>query len=182
MKKRMLWLATVVVTAVVSSLATVAIAGTPRTTGAGTHITRVKTVAQDFDWGSTSSTTFTDIPGASRTINVSGESALLLTRFSAQESCRGSVPFDACSVRIVVDDGSTITPMEPDFAHGIDSVTDCKASSGTCSVNEGFEYRTIEQFLTVGPGTYTVKAQFAVQSTATTLIISGGEFTLERFE
>lgn len=180
MKRRVLWLATVMVTAAVSSLATVAFGDPPSpTTGTGTFITQVKTVAVDFDWGTTSSTTFTDLPGASRTINVGRGSHLLLARFSAQTRCFGSVPFDACMVRIVVDNGATITPMVP-IADGIDSVAECKLSSGEpCFLNEGFQYRAIERFLTVGPGTYTVKVQFAVQSSATTLDFSGGEFTVE---
>ena len=115
------------------------------------------------------STTYTNIPNATTTIGVpSGTNALLVARFQGHGS---AIQTSGCIVRILV--GSTT--MEPNGNYVFISnpnVSGSFADSGS-----------IERSLSVGPGTYTVKAQLRL-STANNVSsqcqLTGWHFTVER--
>lgn len=108
----------------------------------------------------TTSTTFTDLPGASYTFTVpAGSTAHVLAFFSAESLCTGGAASDWCSVRILLDG----TEMLPDS--GLDFAFD--ASDGTASSDLWEGNSMTRGILAVAAGTHTVKVQWAVVGTPT---------------
>jgi len=118
------------------------------------------------------STVFSDIPGATVSMNVPATSngSLLVARFQGHASI---IKTSGCIVRILVD----ATTMEPNGSYafvGQANVAESVATSGA-----------IERSLAVGTGTYSVKAQLRI-STANSVDsqcqLSGWHFAVERHQ
>jgi hypothetical protein len=145
----------------------------------GSAITKVKvlreTVAQ-----TTSSTSYVDLPGSTTTISVpSGHHALILARFSAESNCTdGSAP-DFCTVRIRIGGASAAPASEIDFA--FDSVDDpSNCTNALLGTNCGWESHSMDRSRgPLGPGTYTVKVQWAVTDAAAVFRLDDWSLTIE---
>lgn len=141
-------------------------AGFDTETGTGGTVTRVKTASGTGD--ETTSGGWQTIAGARRSIDVAGDGALLVARFNATDECTGTPGDFACMVRIVVDEGATKLVMEPSpvkFDFVGDDVSESHAT---------------ERYIEVGPGQYTVKAQFRVQGEDTTFHVCCYALVVER--
>jgi hypothetical protein len=159
-----------VVTALVT--AGIAIAVVPgRTIAAGGPITAVK-VARGDSATTTSSTTYVNVPGASRRITVpGGQHALILARFSAESECSTGPPGSTCSVRILIG-GSEGKP-----ASGLDFAFD---SVGTGPTDDASESHSMDRSRVLGAGTWAVRVQYAVSTAATTFRLDDWSLTVER--
>lgn len=171
MKQRLTIVLAAAVTALVTTLAMLVIAGPPPTvTGTGTDLTRVKVIGSTGA-ASTASGAFVDVPGATANIKVDpGQTALIVARFAADSRCSGPLG-GACVVQIL------IGGVEADPATGgttFDSVPACSTSGSgeTCAVQDFLEAHAMERWRTVGPGTYTVEVEFAT---------GGAEFLLQHW-
>lgn len=134
-----------------------AIAFAVTSTGGGGTVTRVYAIGSDTAT-TTTSTTFVTLPAASRVITVpTGETALVVARFTAESQCAGGPAGNWCSVRIL----ATSTEMNPvagqDFA--FDTVT---------SSDDFYESHSVERFIVLTAGTYTIAVQRATTNAATT--------------
>jgi hypothetical protein len=118
---------------------------------------------------------FVDLPGASATLDLPADvdRMLLVLRFSAESSCSGGAGSDYCPVRITVDG------MEALPAAGVDFAFD-GTDSGTATASS-WESHAMERTLTVGPGTHTVRIQWAVTSPATTFRLDDWTLAVEKF-
>ena len=121
------------------------------------------------------STSFTGIPGASTTVSVPrGEKGLILARYSAETICyivegTTNTGDDKCSVRIMVE---KITPSRCKRWRRAPA-TSSPTSPSTARVEARKPYlpeesHSMDRSRIVGPGTYTVKAQWAVTHTDVT--------------
>lgn len=105
-----------------------------------------------------SSTTFTDVIGASTTVTVpAGRTATVVAQLSADSVCSDGSPGDVCLLRLMLD-GEQMRPTA-NGAPVFDSVDD--GSSG-----QGRESNAVVRFAEgIGAGTHTIKAQAAVVKT-----------------
>lgn len=107
----------------------------------------------------TTSGVYEDIDLNEVTVTVpEGTYATIAARFSASSRCSGGV--GTCAVRLVVSqDGGPFTPMLPDG--GLSATFDSGAGG------DHSESHAIERIREAAPGTYVIKAQFAIQNGAT---------------
>jgi hypothetical protein len=124
----------------------------------------------------TSSTTYSDVPGATVVTAVpSGTSQLITARFAAESSCtRAVLPVlgGQCSTRIVAQQiGGATVELSPQA--GIDYAFD---SVGT----DQQEGHAMERSRRLGPGTYVIRAQRAVSNAATTFRLDDWHFAVEK--
>lgn len=114
--------------------------------------------ASSTNYSITTSASWTDIPGASLTIDVpAGVQSQMHVSFSGESSCNGGAVGAYCSVRIMVDPPAGAAGF---FLMGPDAgdVAFDSAVGGT----DSWESHSIDRFddYLGGPGTYTVKAQY----------------------
>ena len=127
---------------------------------------------------STTSTNFTILPGAQVQITIppSGGSRLVIARFTGTSNCTGTADGpDTCLVRIVAlrSGTSTVTelnPQLPDHPFSFDGV----------SPNGGV--RSIERSARLNPGTYVVRAQWAVADTGLQFFLAGWHFIVQQYD
>src|SRR3954447_22272688 len=127
---------------------------------------------------STTSTNFTLLPGAQVQITIpsSGGSRLVVARFTGTSRCAGTAAGPhTCLVRIVAlrSGASTVTelnPQLPSHPFAFDGV----------SPNGGV--RSIERSARLNPGTYVVRAQWAVAGTGLQFFLEGWHFTVQQYD
>ena len=141
----------------------------PVTTTAGS-INHVNVVTET-NAQSTSSTAFVNLPGATATIGVpSGETAVLLARFSAESQCDGGAAGNWCSVRILIDG------VEANPASGLDFAFDSVEAGGSGL----WTGSSMDRSRLVGGGVRTVVVQWAVTNAATVFRLDDWSLTVER--
>lgn len=124
----------------------------------GGPVKAVRAVTAD-GLGSTTATTWTDVPGMSLTVGVpSGERGLLVITFAAMDHCTAGASAGYCNIRVLVD-GAAAEPSQVVF----DSTED----SGTGNVNS-WETNSM-QFVAgpIGAGKHTVRVQYSITGSAT---------------
>lgn len=150
-----------------------AIAGTS-TTVSGKSVTAVR-VVRNTSLSSTESTTFRDIPEATTTITVPAHTrALILAGFSAETEC--IAPGESrtiCSVRILVGGKEADPASGSDFAFTVSN----PGESGAFAWESHYMDRSRGP---LGPGTYTVKAQYMVTTPNAVFRVDDWSFTVER--
>jgi hypothetical protein len=124
---------------------------------------------------STSSSAWTDVPGATTKIKVkSGTHAVLVVNFSAESNCTGTSG-DWCTVRVRIGHKSALPSDGTDFAF------DSADASGDTSGN-GWKSAAMQRSSNrLGAGTYTVKVQYAVVNGATDFRLDDWSMSVERF-
>jgi len=127
---------------------------------------------------STTSTNFTVLPGAQVQITIpsSGGSRLIVARFSATSNCTGTADGpDACLVRIVAlrSGTSTVTELNPQLASHPFSFDGVSPNGGV---------RSIERSARLTPGTYVVRAQWAVAGTGLQFFLTGWHFIVQQYD
>lgn len=136
----------------------------------------VAQVGSDTSTGdvSTSSQTFTDIPGASEAVTVpTGETGRIYVWFNAESACSGGTGSQYCNVRILVN-GTEIEPAAgTDFAFDSTDQADETASSWE-------SHGMIRVSPVVNAGTYTVTVQGRTTSAATTLRLDDWTLLVQR--
>jgi len=143
-------LVTIALTAIVTSLSTVALAGLigGPTNASGKDVTRVKVVRNTHP-DSTTSTVFETIDGAETSMVVpDDQQALILARFTAESNCFVS---GDCLVRILIGNAEA-SPASGGSRFDSGNEFD--------SLDNGFETHSIEGSRVLGPGTYAIKVQF----------------------
>jgi hypothetical protein len=113
------------------------------------------------------STTYTNVTGATATVDVpAGSNGLIIARFTASSICG---PSGGCRVRILIGgvEGSP-TEVSPYDTGGSDSSTE-------------YEGHAVDRSATVGPGTYTVQVQAARGTGITFFDLDNWHLTVERF-
>jgi hypothetical protein len=145
----------------------------------GNTITRVRAVYSNATTGNAGPTWATVVSPPSGTrastqINVTGSSALLVMRFTAQSQCAGTAsPLAICKVRIMVTEpnGNTVEANPAGVANAFDTPT----TAGPRNT------RTLDRsFLATGSGTYTVQVQFQKASSAGSFMLSNWSLIVER--
>jgi hypothetical protein len=123
----------------------------------------------------TSSTSYVDVPGATHTVVVpSGRTQLVNARFTAESNCTRAIPSLGgwCSTRIVAQRiGGATVELSPQA--GIDYAFDNVAT-------DQFEGHAMERSARLGAGTYIIRAQRAVTSSAITFRLDDWHFAVER--
>jgi hypothetical protein len=162
--------------AVLATLAVQAATAGTTTTVAGRSVTAVKVVRDKTD-STTGSTSFEDLPGASTTITVPAKTrALILARFSAESVCVGPQSAQTiCSVRIL------IGGQEADPASGSDFAFD-SANWGADGPYSWESHSMDRSRGPLGPGTYTVKVQYLVTVVGAAFRLDDWSLTAERVE
>jgi hypothetical protein len=162
MTRRRKWLIAAVVAAFAAAGGTALAA---LTAAHGTGMGNIEVVTQTSP-STTGSQTFVNVPGASVTIAV-GDGHYIRSRFSGESLCGGEGSVGAkCSMRVVVAGVGASNPNSGlDFA--FDSLEVC------CSTDPTPEAHSMEWISNkLAAGTYTVRAQYAVE-------IGGMSFTLD---
>jgi hypothetical protein len=126
---------------------------------------------------SSTSTAFVDIPGASVSVFVSsGTTRLIMARYSAESACSGGTGY--CSVRIVARNSTTgeLTELQP--GSGLDFAFD--STDGGRETSASWESHSMDRSFRLGAGSYTIRAQRAVTSSATTFRLDDWSLTVEQ--
>jgi hypothetical protein len=118
------------------------------------------------------------LPGAQVQITIpsSGGSRLVVARFTGTSKCTGAAAGpDACLVRIVALRSGTsivteLNPQLPNHPFSLDGV----------SPNGGV--RSIERSARLTPGTYVVRAQWAVAGMGLQFFLEGWHFTVQQYD
>ncbi len=142
----------------------------------GGFIERV-VIARETVASSSNSTAFVDIPGASVGVFVpSGTSKLIMARYSAESACSGGTGY--CSVRIVARNSTTgeLTELQP--GSGLDFAFD--STDGGRETSASWESHSMDRSNRLGAGSYTIRAQRAVTSSATTFRLDDWSLTVEQ--
>jgi hypothetical protein len=123
----------------------------------------------------TASSTYTNLPGAITKIKVPSRThAVIVVDFSAESNCTGtSVAY--CSVRIKIGRHSGQPNTGTDFA--FDSA-DASGDTGGAGWKSAAMQRSSNR---LGPGTYTVKVQYATVNGATDFRLDDWSMSVERF-
>ena len=123
----------------------------------------------------TSSTSYVDVPGAGVVTTVpAGRTQLINARFTAESNCtRANTALQGwCSTRIVATRiGGTSVELSP--AAGIDYAFDNVAT-------DSFEGHAMERSLRLGPGSYIIRVQRAVTSSAITFRLDDWHLAVEK--
>jgi hypothetical protein len=124
---------------------------------------------------STMSTAWVDL---NSTIALSVPSAGLLVnaRFTAESACGQKAGI--CRVRIVADDGTTLTELDP--ASGLDFAFD--TSTGNATVDDLAEGHAMERSRRLPKGDYRIRVQYSVSAGSTKLTLDDWHFTVEASE
>jgi len=159
----------------------------------GGAINQVSVVRGELASEPTNSTTFVDIPGPTgqpdhpgvkTTVSVPrGQKGLILARFSAETYCYGGPSVDPdrdnkCSVRIMVVKQPNGQEIEACPCQGTNFAFD-STSGGTENIYAQ-ESHSMDRSLVVGPGTYTVKAQWAVSRSDVNFRVDDWSFVVEK--
>jgi hypothetical protein len=145
------------------------LAVTAETHSTGGPITALK-VTRETSAQTTNSASYVNLPGSATTISVpSGQSALILARFSGESACEGGPAGNWCSVRILVDG------VEAQPASGLDFAWDTDVAS-----DDIWEAHSIDRSAVVGSGSHTVRVQWAVTNVGTTFRLDDWSLTVER--
>jgi hypothetical protein len=143
-----------------------------RTTASGGSITKVN-VVRSSDILNTSSTSYTNIPGASTSITIpAGEHAILVARFTTQEDCTvgDGNPDGSCLARIMVD-GAEAQPSSGG------TIIDTVSGGSAPGVRSAALDRSTAP---LGAGTHTVQVQVKVTSGLMILEVTDWHLTVER--
>ncbi len=137
-------------------------------------------VAQSLATTTTTSQSLVNLPGASVKISVpSGQKGLILARFSAESTCYNTAgnanTGDWCHATILaVKDGTgTVTKLGPN--DGINFAFDDAEAT-----DYSWEAHAIDRSVVLGPGTYTVKVQYATTSSTTEFWLDDWQLTVEK--
>src|SRR5829696_1436602 len=125
------------------------------------------------------------IPGASTTVSVlRGEKGLILARYSAETICyivegTTNTGDDRCSVRIMVEKNTQ--PVQEVEACPCNQFANFAfdSTSGGAETVLGQESHSMDRSVIVGPGTYTVKAQWVVTHTDVRFRVDDWSLTVE---
>jgi hypothetical protein len=180
MTRKRIGLAVALVSLVALLLVVVPAIGSPATTKSGKAITAVK-VVRETAAQVTSSTSYVDLPGATTTITVpAGQRALILARFSAESNCVDGAAGDYCTTRVRIGGVSADPASETDFAFdSIDDPSNC--TNALFGTQCGWESLSMDRSRgPLGPGTYTVKVQWAVTDAAVNFRLDDWSLTVER--
>ena len=147
---------------------------TPSPSAGGSEIQKINRT--DNSPSVTSSTTYSDVPGATVVTTVpAGTSQLITARFAGESSCTRTVLPSLggrCSTRIVAQQiGGATVELSPQA--GLDYAFD---SVGT----DQLEGHAMERSRRLGPGTYVIRAQRAVNSSAVTFRLDDWHFAVEK--
>jgi hypothetical protein len=113
--------------------------------------------AQDGNLAKTSSTSYTDLPRATTTVNLPKAGHILAT-FTGESVCNGGNPMSVCSVRILVD-GVEMRPQS-----GFDFAFDGVESENLGGLWESNSVSRVSELLPAGA--HTVSVQFGVTNPA----------------
>jgi hypothetical protein len=123
----------------------------------------------------TSSTTYSDVPGATAVVSVpSGTSQLINARFTAESNCTRANPALGgwCSTRIVAQRiGGATVELSPQA--GLDYAFDSVAT-------DQYEGHAMERSIRLGVGTYIVRAQRAVTNNAISFRLDDWHLAVEK--
>jgi hypothetical protein len=172
MSRRRKWLVAVVVAALAAAGGT---AFAALTTASGTGMSSVEVVTQTSS-SSTGSTSYVNVPGASVTIGVDTND-YIRARFSGESLCGGEASVGAhCSMRVTVVGVGFANPNSGmDFA--FDSLAAC------CQADPTPEAHAMEWISNPLPsGTYTVRAQYAVQTGGMSFTLDDWTFSVEEID
>jgi hypothetical protein len=127
---------------------------------------------------STTSTNFTVLPGAQVQITIpsSGGSRLVVARFTGTSNCTGTADGpDTCLLRIVAlrSGTSTVTELNPQLPSHPFSFDGVSPNGGV---------RSIERSARLTPGTYVVRAQWAVAGMGLQFFLAGWHFTVQQYD
>ena len=175
MRRTILLLASVAVAMVLASGVAFALV----TFAFGGPIERVA-IARESSASSSNSTAFVDIPGASVSVFVpSGATKLIMARYSAESVCFGGTGL--CSVRIVARNSTTgaITLLQP-AASGAATEFVFDSTDAGRETGSSWESHSTDRSLRLGAGSYTIRAQRAVTSSATTFRLDDWSLTVEQ--
>src|SRR5439155_15338671 len=116
---------------------------------------------------------FLNLPGAAITVVVpTGQTALLVARYSGESACYGGTGAQWCTVRILVNGVEMDPVVGTDFAFdGTDNSTESFAS---------WESHAMERTKKVGAGTYRLLVQWRTTSSTTSFRLDDSAFTVER--
>jgi hypothetical protein len=151
----------------------------------GGAINQVRVVRGEDASAYNNSTTFTDIPGVATTVSVPrGEKGLILARYSAETICyivegTTNTGDNKCSVKIMVVNNSTGQQMEACPCNQGTQFAFDSTSAGTENIYAQ-ESHSMDRSLIVGPGKYTVKAQWAVTHSDVRFRVDDWSFTVEK--
>jgi hypothetical protein len=143
-------------------------------THTGAAVSKVAVVTET-NAQTTSSTSYVDLPGAAVGITVpAGKTQLVQARFTAESYCFGPNSFNWCTVQIVAVGTSGTTQMLPDS--GFDFAFDAVGAA-----DDAWEGHAMDRTLVLGPGTYIIKAQWAVTDAASTFRLDDWSFSVTQY-
>jgi hypothetical protein len=147
----------------------------------GGSIQRV-VIARGGSLSPSTSTSYVSIPGASIGVFVpSGTSRLIMARYSAESACYGGSGDQWCSIRIVARNNATgaITELQP-AAEGADLDFAFDSNDGGDESRTSWEGHSMDRSARLGAGSYTIRAERAVSSSAVTFDLDDWSFTVEQ--
>ena len=121
---------------------------------------------------STSSTAWANL-NSTIPLSVPSEGLLVNARFTAESACTQKAGI--CRVRIVADDGTTLTELDP--ASGLDFAFD--TSTGNATVDDLAEGHAMERSRRLPKGDYRIRVQYSVSSGSTKFTVDDWHFTVE---
>jgi hypothetical protein len=124
---------------------------------------------------STMSTAWVDL-NSTIPLSVPSEGLLVNARFTAESAC--TLKAAICRVRIVADDGTTLTELDP--ASGLDFAFD--TSTGNASVDDLAEGHAMERSRRLPKGDYRIGVQYSVSAGSTKFTLDDWHFTVEASE
>jgi hypothetical protein len=124
---------------------------------------------------STSSTTWVDL-NSTIPLSVPSDGLLVNARFTAESLCTQKAGI--CRVRIVADDGNTLTELEP--VSGLDFAFD--TSTGNASIDDLAEGHAMERSLRLKKGEYRIRVQYSVSAGSTKFTLDDWHFAIEASE
>jgi len=130
-------------------------------------------VITETSGSTTMSDSYTDVPGALLTFSVpAGKKQLVQLRFSAESYCFGfsGDAYSWCSMRALVDGNEMLPNSGIDFAFDANGQTD-----------DAWEGNSMERTLIVGPGTHTVRLQYAVTNTNVAFTVDDWTLTITQY-
>ncbi len=109
-------------------------------------------------------------------LSVPSEGLLVNARFTAESLCTQKAGI--CRVRIVADDGATLTELDP--VSGLDFAFD--TSTGNASIDDLAEGHAMERSRRLPKGDYRIRVQYSVSAGSTKFTVDDWHFTVETSE
>ena len=121
---------------------------------------------------STMSTAWVDL-NSTIPLSVPSDGLLVNARFTAESLCTQKAGI--CRVRIVADDGTTLTELDP--ASGLDFAFD--TSTGNASIDDLAEGHAMERSRRLPKGDYRIRVQYSVSAGSTKFTLDDWNFAVE---